>query len=140
MTPRACEANSYRAVLEISAAQTVAVLVVDDDEDFRSLARALLEPAGFEVSEAASVAECLERMRSRAADVIVLDIFLPDSDGTAALLQIKEYFPRVRIVTISGAQESELYLSVSAGLGADASLSKSSVSTLGALLHVVLER
>jgi len=116
------------------------VLVVDDDGDFRALARRLLEPAGFEVREASSIAECLARMGSRSADVIVLDILMPDGDGITALREIRDRFPRIRIVTVSGAEESELYLSVSADLGADASLSKSRISTLGDLLRVVLEQ
>jgi CheY-like chemotaxis protein len=136
MTPRACEKSTRHAAKGVA---TVKVLVVDDDEQFRALARALLEPAGFEVLEAASIAECLARTRAHAADAIVLDILLPDGDGITALREIRERFPQIRIVTVSGAEESDLYLSVSADLGADASLCKSSVSTLGALLRVVLE-
>jgi CheY-like chemotaxis protein len=137
MTPWTREKSACCAAKGTAA---VNVLVVDDDEQFRALARGLLEPAGFEVSEAASIAECLAQMRSRAAAVIVLDILLPGGDGITALREIKELFPRTRIVTVSGAEESDLYLSVSAELGAHASLSKSSVSVLGALLRVVLER
>jgi CheY-like chemotaxis protein len=126
--------------MRVQVAQTVSVLVVDDDVDFRALARRLLEPGGFEVREAASIAECLARMGSRCADVIVLDILLPDGDGITALREIRDRFPRIRIVTVSGAEESEFYLSVSASLGADASLTKSRISTLGDLLRVVLEQ
>jgi len=119
---------------------SVSVLVVDDDEQFQDLARGLLEPAGFDVTEAASITACLAHLRSHAADAIVLDIVLPGRDGIAALKELKELFPRIKIVTVSGAEASELYLAVSADLGADASLCKSGVSSLGALLRVVLER
>ena len=118
----------------------MAVLVVDDDEQFRDLARGVLEPAGFEVTEAASITACLAHLRTHAAAAIVLDIILPGRDGIAALAELKERFPRVKIVTVSGADACELYLAVSADLGADASLCKSGVSSLAALLHVVLER
>jgi CheY-like chemotaxis protein len=128
------------APLALASAQTATVLVVDDDEHFRALARALLEPAGFEIREAATVAQCLDEIRAHAIDVIVLDILLPDGDGITALGEIRERSPRIRIVTVSGAEESDLYLEVSADLGADASLGKSSVSALGALLRVVLDR
>ncbi len=43
-------------------------------------------------------------------------------------------------MAVSGAEQSELYLSVSAHLGADASLEKARVSALGPLLQVVLDR
>jgi CheY-like chemotaxis protein len=138
MTPQARQAGEYHTMLRIATAQTATVLVVDDDEHFRALARTVLDPAGFEVREAGSISECLQRMLQRAADIIVLDILLPDGDGITALLEIRERFPRTRIVTVSGANESDLYLSVSSDLGADASLSKASISTLGELLRVVL--
>ena len=140
MTPCAWEAISCHRAQRTATAQTSVVLVVDDDEQFRALARALLEPEGFEIREAASVAQCLDQVRSRPVDVIVLDILLPDGDGITALQEIRERHPRIRVVTVSGAEESELYLAVSADLGANASLCKASVSTLGALLRVVLEQ
>jgi CheY-like chemotaxis protein len=116
------------------------VLVVDDDEQFRALARAILRPTGaFEIGEAASIAECLESLNQRAVDAIVLDILLPDGDGISALGEIRQRSPGTKIITISGAEEAEIYLSVSADLGADASLSKACVSTLSSLLRLVLE-
>jgi CheY-like chemotaxis protein len=115
------------------------VLVVDDDAEFRALARQTLEAAGFEVDEASSVSECLARIRSHATDVVILDLILPDHDGIEALAEIKTLFPEIRVVTVSGAASSELYLSVSSYLGADASLDKSRIASLCALLHVVLD-
>jgi PleD family two-component response regulator len=46
------------------------VLVVDDDEHFRVLARAILEPAGFEVIESQDVEHCLLQLRRQAATVL----------------------------------------------------------------------
>jgi CheY-like chemotaxis protein len=116
------------------------VLVVDDDPDFRSLARRLLEIAGFEVNEASSAAECVSYIRSHATDLVILDLVLPDHDGIEALAEIRTLSPDTRIVTVSGAVGSELYLKVSSYLGADASLDKSRIASLCALLRVVLDR
>ncbi len=118
----------------------VTVLIVDDDEYFRALARTILEPGGFEVLEADSVARCVAEMRSRAVDLVILDIVMPDRDGIQALRELKMSFPETKIVTVSGASESELFLSMSAYLGADASLGKSEISALSAVLNVVLDR
>jgi CheY-like chemotaxis protein len=137
MTSQSC-VREKRSRPGTERTRPAAVLVVDDDEQFRALARGLLEPAGFAITEAASIGACLERLRSQAPDALVLDIILPGRDGIAALGEIKALFPRIKIVTVSGAVESELYLAVSADMGADASLSKSSVTSLGALLRVVL--
>jgi DNA-binding NarL/FixJ family response regulator len=58
------------------------VLLVDDHDEFRAIARTVLEADGFEViAEAAdgeaAVAEC-ERARP---DIVVLDVLLPDANG-----------------------------------------------------------
>ena len=115
------------------------VLVVDDDKQFRDLARGLLEPAGFQVSEAASVAKCLAHLRSHTVDIIVLDIVMPDRDGIEAVRDIKRMAPGSKIVTVSGARNSQTYLAASAYLGADASLDKSKIASLCALLEVLLD-
>jgi CheY-like chemotaxis protein len=116
------------------------VLVVDDDEHFRVLARAILEPAGFEVIESADMPQCMLQLRHHAVDVVILDMVMPGRDGIEAVRELKQLFPEIPIVAISGAEQSGLYLSVSAHLGADASLEKARVSALCPLLQVVLDR
>jgi CheY-like chemotaxis protein len=124
----------------VTACSTVKVLVLDDDENFRALARAILEPAGFEVLESADVRQCLTQLRDNSVEAVILDLVMPGRDGFEALRDLKELFPEIRVVAVSGASESELYLTVSAHLGADASLEKSRISALCPLLQVVLDR
>jgi two-component system response regulator ResD len=119
---------------------TLKVLVLDDDASFRALARAILEPAGFEVLESGDVPHCLMQLREQAIDAVILDMVMPERDGIEALREMKELFPEIRIVTVSGAVESTLYLTVSSHLGADASLDKSRIGALCPLLQVVLDR
>ncbi len=116
------------------------VLVVDDDKHFRVLARAILEPAGFEVIESEDMEQCMLQLRSHAVDALILDMVMPGRDGIEAVPELKQQFPEIRIVAVSGAEQSDLYLSVSAHLGADASLEKARVSALGPLLRLVLDR
>jgi CheY-like chemotaxis protein len=120
--------------------QTGKVLVLDDDASFRLLARAVLEPAGFEVLESEDVSHCFMQLREQAIDAVILDMVMPERDGFEALRELKELFPEIRVVAVSGAAESELYLTVSAHLGADASLDKSKLGALCPLLRVVLDR
>ena len=119
---------------------TAKVLVLDDDASFRILARAILEPAGFEVLESENVHHCFTQLREQAIDAVILDMVMPDRDGFEALREMKELFPEIRVVAVSGAAESDLYLTVSAHLGADASLDKAKIGALCPLLHVVLDR
>jgi CheY-like chemotaxis protein len=116
------------------------VLIVDDDESFRGLARAMLEPAGFDVIESEDVEQCLFQLRYQAVDAVILDMVMPGRDGIEAVRDLKRLFPEIRIIAVSGAELSQLYLSVSAHLGADASLEKARINVLCALLQVVLDR
>jgi len=118
----------------------VKVLVVDDDQHFRVLARAILEPAGFEVLESEGLDHCLLQLRRHAVDAVILDMVMPGRDGIEGLRELKQLFPEIRIVAVSGAEQSDVYLSVSAHLGADASLDKARVSALCPLLQLVLDR
>jgi DNA-binding NarL/FixJ family response regulator len=63
---------------------TARVLIVDDHEPFRAVARELLERAGYVVAgEAADAAEALAAVASEEPDAVLLDVQLPDSDGFA---------------------------------------------------------
>jgi DNA-binding NarL/FixJ family response regulator len=58
------------------------VVIVDDHEDFRASARALLEAEGFKVvGEAADGAEALAAVAALRPNIVLLDIQLPGSDG-----------------------------------------------------------
>jgi CheY-like chemotaxis protein len=58
-----------------------AILIVDDHDGFRRLARGMLEAAGFTVAEAATGAEATEAARAVRPGLVLLDIQLPDFDG-----------------------------------------------------------
>jgi DNA-binding NarL/FixJ family response regulator len=78
------------------------VLIVDDHDGFRSLAKALLEAEGFDVvgeaGDAASALAAAERLRP---GVVVLDIQLPGVDGfeVAARLAANPHPPQVVLVS-----------------------------------------
>lgn len=65
-------------------AQPPLVLIVDDNEKNRKLSRDVLRAAGFRTLEAASGAEGLARAAEHMPDVILMDLRLPDMDGTDA--------------------------------------------------------
>ena len=77
---------------------------------------------------------------ARPSTRVILDMVMPGRDGIEAVRELKKLFPEIRIVAVSGAEQSDLYLSVSAHLGADASLEKARIGALCALLQVVLDR
>lgn len=134
------EVTKRAFAIPLEASSNVSILVIDDDVEFRVLATRLLESAGFHVSTVVGAAEGLALMRSQPVELVILDMVMPDRDGIDALSEIKIHFPGVRVVTVSGAADSDLYLTVSSYLGADASLHKSRVASLCALLNVILDR
>jgi DNA-binding NarL/FixJ family response regulator len=69
---------------------TRTVLIVDDHETFRSMARALLESEGFEViGEAGDGTSGVEAVESLHPDLVVLDVQLPDLSGFEVLERLR---------------------------------------------------
>jgi CheY-like chemotaxis protein len=75
------------------------VLVADDDENVRQLARVALAAEGHEVTEAADGEEALALLRAHRPDVIVLDLVMPKLDGFSVLEQIQDD-PEARFVPV----------------------------------------
>ena len=78
------------------------VLVVDDEELIRwSLAQSL-EAAGYDVLEAGSARETLERLnQSSEICVVLLDLKLPDSSDLSLLRTLHQRVPRCRIILMT---------------------------------------
>ena len=66
------------------------VLVVDDNEKNRKLARDVLRHAGIETLEAADARAAIATTIERLPDVVLMDIRLPDMDGTLAVQVLKD--------------------------------------------------
>lgn len=101
------------------------VLVVDDRPDVLGFVCAELESAGYAVQTAENGCQAIERQREHAADVMLVDIFMPEMDGLETIDNVRAQFPRTRIVAMSsGARGLQDYLQVARDIGADATLHK----------------
>src|SRR5437588_2575393 len=78
------------------------ILVVDDEAEIRKSLRGVLEDEGYKVSTAESGEACLEVLRARSFDVVLLDIWLPGIDGLETLEKIKEHPDPPEAIIISG--------------------------------------
>jgi DNA-binding response OmpR family regulator len=58
------------------------ILIVEDEPDLRELLHAALSSAGYDVVTAADGRQALNAARAQAPDLVVLDLMLPDMDGT----------------------------------------------------------
>ena len=74
--------NSPGARADVPDVAHPLVLIVDDNEKNRKLARDVLRAAGLRTLEAASGGEAIALAAERLPDVILLDLRLPDMDGT----------------------------------------------------------
>jgi two-component system, cell cycle response regulator DivK len=75
------------------------VLIVDDNEKNLRLARDVLRASGFRTIEAASGEEAIAVASEQLPDVILMDIRLPDIDGTEAATRLKDE-PRTAAIPI----------------------------------------
>mgnify|MGYP003869949377 FL=1 len=66
-------------------------VVVEDDADVRNLVEAVLSQAGFEVHSAADGREGVDVIRRLEADVVTLDVGLPDIDGFEVLRRVRQF-------------------------------------------------
>ncbi|MEQ8660303.1 MAG: sigma-54 dependent transcriptional regulator, partial [Gammaproteobacteria bacterium] len=66
------------------------ILVVDDEPDIRGLLKEILEDEGFEVTTAENAAQARESRRQRRPDLVLLDIWMPDTDGISLLKEWAE--------------------------------------------------
>lgn len=87
---------------------SVSVMIVDDDEDMRSLVRLLfdLEDTVELVGEAASCATGIAVWRQHRPDVVILDYRMPDEDGLVAAKKILAEDPTAVIVMFSASMTS----------------------------------
>ncbi len=85
------------------------ILVVDDEEMQRILARTSLEQAGFIVEEAADGAQALDRFAEFAPDMVLLDVRMPILDGfeTCRAIREKREGRHVPILMLTGLDDVE---------------------------------
>jgi DNA-binding NarL/FixJ family response regulator len=88
----------------------VRVLIVDDHEMVREGLKVLLtRDATLDVvGEAATGLEALEALPSTRPDVVLMDLTMPVMDGAEATARIRDEYPEVQVVVLSGAGDSVL--------------------------------
>ena len=97
-------------------------VVIEDDEDVRALLTQLLQQAGFEVTEAETGAAGVRAVRELDADLVTLDLNLPDLDGIEVCRRIRD-ISEAYIVMLTG-RPDEIDRLVGLETGADDYLTK----------------
>ncbi len=118
------------------------VLIVDDEQNIRSLLAYSLEKAGYEVLEAADGLAAMGMISERKPDLVVLDVMMPGMDGHEVLMRLRAANDTSRMpvimLTARGADADKVY---GLNMGADDYMSKPfSVNELMARVRALLRR
>ncbi len=87
-----------------------AVLLVDDEVDFRDLLAKRLGKRKLRVLTAGDGAEALRLLASTPVDVVVLDVRMPGMSGTDVLREIKARWPTIEVVMLTGHAQLDVAL------------------------------
>lgn len=121
--------------------QTLAerILVVDDEPNISDLLAAALRFEGFEVEVAGTGAEAIDRARSWAPSLILLDVMLPDFEGTTVCRRLRDLGDPVPVVFLTARDGTQAKV---AGLtiGDDYITKPFSIDELVARIRAVLRR
>ena len=78
------------------------ILVVDDEKSIQQSLEGILTDEGFDVHSESSGARALERIDEVMPDLILLDIWMPGMDGIETLIKMKETYPNLKVIMMSG--------------------------------------
>jgi len=99
------------------------ILVVDDDDAILKSVATILQLKGYEVDTAETGGQAIEKSQSQLFNLALLDIKLPDMEGTDLLVRMHQTTPRMMKIMLTGYPSLQNAV-VALNLGADAYLLK----------------
>jgi two-component system response regulator AtoC len=78
------------------------ILIVDDDESIRKVLATILDEEGYTVDTAKNGKEAIAKSRKNFYNLALIDIRLPDMEGTKLLAKLKDTRPKIRKIMITG--------------------------------------
>lgn len=101
------------------------ILIIDDDERIRWLFRQMLEPQGYQVAEAPDGKVGVDLYRKEPADLVVVDLLMPEKEGLETIMDLRRIDRQVKIIAISeGLLAGVDFLPVAKKLGAQHTFQK----------------
>ena len=84
------------------------ILIVDDKDLMRTLLRGILRSEDYPtVSEARNGIVALDAIAKDKPDIVFLDVIMPEMDGIETLQNIKEHYPDIAVIMITGNPSKE---------------------------------
>jgi CheY-like chemotaxis protein len=109
------------------------VLIVDDNEPMRRMIKTFIADLAEEIVECGDGSEALAAYREHQPEVVLMDFKMAGMDGLAAIRQIRQFFPKARIVMVSQWEDAPL-LAEARSAGAEAYVGKSDLQPLRGIL------
>ena len=98
--------ESFEQIEQLATKSTVKIikqiLIIDDDDQLRTMLRNMLENEGYTVSEASSGEEGCKCFSEQPADLIITDLVMPGKSGIETAVAIKEEHPDAKFILMSG--------------------------------------
>lgn len=99
--PKPVDLPKLLGLVEVAVEQPL-VMVVDDDHDLCANLWDLLRERGYRIGLAHSRQEAVQRLRDRSFKVVLIDMRLPEGDGTEVFQLVRQANPQARTVVITG--------------------------------------
>ena len=102
------------------------IMIVDDDAHIQLALRQIVESAGHRVIEASNGQDAIELFEEFRPDLVITDVFMPQTDGIEAIRAIRRIMPGAKVIAISGGHIGDgwNYLDSVVVLGANLALQK----------------
>jgi CheY-like chemotaxis protein len=118
------------------------VVLIEDDPYVGAAVTLYLGKKGFAVEHFTAAAEAQRRLSAEVCDLVITDIFMPESDGLEVIQWLRAELPHLRVIAISGSDyQGNSYLKAARLLGASRVLPKPfELSRLVELIEELLPR
>jgi DNA-binding NtrC family response regulator len=84
------------------------ILVVDDDDDLRSVASIALNSLGYQVLETGDPLKAIQLVKAQPVDLLLTDVIMPLMKGTDLADRVQAASPRTKVVLMSGYMTADI--------------------------------
>jgi CheY-like chemotaxis protein len=84
------------------------IVLIDDDPALRSVMRKVLERAGHAVADAENGVKGIALVERVRPDLVITDLVMPEKEGIETILELRDGFPDLPIIAVSGADGGEV--------------------------------
>jgi two-component system response regulator DegU len=113
------------------------ILIVDDNAGVRRLLRRAVVDTASAVWECSDGLEALAAYTERQPDIVLMDIRMPKLDGLAATRQIREFYPKARVLVVTDYEDDDLRRAASEA-GACGYVFKQNLTDIACLIRAIV--